>query len=47
MSNLLKLWARAGSLADEIMKEDPTIPRAVAANMAMNRIKKEMEKNGS
>lgn len=43
MSNLLALWAMAGKRANEIMSNDPTIPRAVAANMAIHQIKKEME----
>jgi len=47
MSNLLKLWALAGERADKIMSEDPTLPRAVATNMAINQIKKEMEKNAN
>ena len=43
MSELLKLWSLAGVRADKIMEDDPTIPRAVACNMAINQIKKEME----
>ena len=43
MSNLLTLWAKAGTRADEIMNDDPTIPRAVACSMAIHQIKKEMK----